>query len=341
MDFKRRLPIPKEVKALFPLSDSGANTRRLCLEGVSKILKNEDSRLLLIIGPCSADREDAVMEYLFKLKCISEKVQDKILIVPRLFTSKPRSQGNAYMGMLHRPDLEAETDDVFKGLLAIREIHKKALEDIGLGCADEMLYPDTYRFLSDILCYITIGARSSDDQQHKLLASGLDVPVGIKNPLNGDIGSLLKTINTAQNSHTFIYRNWEVESHGNQFAHGILRGYVDHLGCNHANSDPNSLTEICQRYDNTDLNNPAIIVDCNHSNSGKDYLKQIDIAKKVTECRDNNATIKKIVKGFMIESYLKDGKQNENGGEFGKSITDPCLGWEKTEKLIYDLAEIW
>lgn len=341
MDFKRRLPIPKEVKEMFPLSEHGAKRREFCIESITKILEGKDSRLLLMIGPCSADREDAVMEYLRRLAELSKEVEDKVFIVPRLFTSKPRSQGNAYKGMLHRPDVESEFDDIFKGLLAIRNIHQKALEETGFGCVDEMLYPDTYRFLSDLLCYTSIGARSSDNQQHKLIASGLDIPVGIKNAMNGDIKSLLQSISTAQNSHIFIYRNWEVESHGNPYAHGILRGYVDCNGVSHSNVESEMLKDICRRYEQADLKNPSLIIDCNHSNSGKDYLKQIDIAKSVAQTRKEDASVAHIVKGFMIESYLEDGRQEDCGGIFGKSITDPCLGWEKTVRLVKDLAKMW
>ncbi|MGM9752945.1 MAG: 3-deoxy-7-phosphoheptulonate synthase [Candidatus Cryptobacteroides sp.] len=339
MDFKRRLPIPKEVKELYPLSEKGAKRREYCIKSITDILSGRDDRLLVLVGPCSADREDAIMEYLHRLTGLAEEVKDRIFIVPRLYTSKPRSKGNAYKGMLHRPDLDSESDDIFKGLLAIRNIHQKALEETGFGCVDEMLYPDTYRFLSDLLCYVSIGARSSDNQQHKLIASGLDIPVGIKNAMNGDIKSLMQTIGTAQNSHTFIYRNWEVESQGNPFAHGILRGYVDNEGKSHSNVEPDSLIRICHLYEESDLQNPALIVDCNHSNSGKDYLKQIDIARSILDCRKKDSAAGNIVKGLMIESYLEDGNQCETGGVFGKSITDPCLGWDKTRALLLELAE--
>ena len=339
MDFKRRLPIPKEVKELYPLSEKGAKRREYFIKSITDILSGRDDRLLVLVGPCSADREDAIMEYLHRLTGLAEEVKDRIFIVPRLYTSKPRSKGNAYKGMLHRPDLESESDDIFKGLLAIRNIHQKALEETGFGCVDEMLYPDTYRFLSDLLCYVSIGARSSDNQQHKLIASGLDIPVGIKNAMNGDIKSLMQTIGTAQNSHTFIYRNWEVESQGNPFAHGILRGYVDNEGKSHSNVEPDSLIRICHLYEESALQNPALIVDCNHSNSGKDYLKQIDIARSIMDCRKKDSAVGNVVKGLMIESYLEDGNQCETGGVFGKSITDPCLGWDKTRALLLELAE--
>lgn len=341
MDFKRRLPIPKEVKAMYPLSKKGEQRREFCIKSINDILEGKDSRLLMMMGPCSADRVDAVMEYLQRLAVLADKVKDKVFIVPRLYTSKPRSKGNAYKGMLHRPDLDSDYDDIFKGLLAIRNIHQKALEEVGFGCVDEMLYPDTYRFLSDLLCYVSIGARSSDNQQHKLIASGLDIPVGIKNAMNGDIKSLIQTINTAQNPHTFIYRNWEVESQGNPFAHGILRGYVDQEGVSHPNISPEELQRFCRMYEESGLENPAFIIDCNHSNSGKNYLKQIDIAQDIVRCRKENESVGRIVKGIMIESYLEDGNQCDNGGVFGKSITDPCLGWEKSEKLVLELAEIW
>ncbi len=339
MDFKRRLPIPKEIKEQYPLSQQGTRLRAETIAEIEAILSGKDDRMLLVIGPCSADREDSVSLYLERLRELRDRVQDRICIVARLYTGKPRSKGNAYKGMLHRPDPDSGSDDILKGLLSIRKIHLKALADIGIGCADELLYPESYRFTSDLLCYTTVGARSTDNQQHRLTASGLDIPVGFKNPVNGDLQSLLGAIETAQNEHLFIYRNWEVQSHGNPYAHGILRGYVNHNGTNHPNYDFESLRQASQRIQG--LKNPALLVDCNHSNSGKDYLRQIDIARDVLRSRATSAEIRSAVKGLMIESYLEDGAQGEQGGLFGCSITDPCLGWKKTEKLVLELADLW
>ncbi len=339
MDFKRRLPIPKEIKEQYPLSQQGTRLRAETIAEIEAILSGKDDRMLLVIGPCSADKEDSVSLYLERLSELRDRVQDRICVVARLYTGKPRSKGNAYKGMLHRPDPDSGSDDILKGLLSIRKIHLKALADIGIGCADELLYPESYRFTSDLLCYTTVGARSTDNQQHRLTASGLDIPVGFKNPVNGDLQSLLGAIETAQNEHLFIYRNWEVQSHGNPYAHGILRGYVDSEGTNHPNYDFESLRQASQRIQG--LKNPALLVDCNHSNSGKDYLRQIDIARDVLRSRAASAEIRSAVKGLMIESYLEDGAQGEQGGLFGCSITDPCLGWKKTEKLVLELADLW
>ncbi len=341
MDFKRRLPIPKEIKEQYPLSQQGTRLRAETIAEIEAILSGRDDRMLLVIGPCSADREDSVSLYLERLRELRDRVQDRICIIARLYTGKPRSKGNAYKGMLHRPDPESGSDDILKGLLSIRKIHLKALEEIGIGCADELLYPESYRFTSDLLCYTTVGARSTDNQQHRLTASGLDVPVGFKNPMNGDCKALLSAVETAQNEHLFIYRNWEVQSQGNAYAHGILRGYVDHEGTNHPNYDFKSLQQAAQQFQSHGLKNPALLVDCNHSNSGKDYLRQIDIARDVLRSRAASAEIRSAVKGLMIESYLEDGAQGEQGGLFGCSITDPCLGWEKTEKLVLELADLW
>ncbi len=341
MDFKRKLPIPKEIKQDYPLSRRGAELREKTIAQIEDILCGRDSRMLLVIGPCSADREDSVTAYLEKLRRLQEKVQDRILIVARLYTGKPRSRGNAYKGMLHSPDPESGSEDILKGLISIRKIHLKALEQIGIGCADELLYPESYRFTSDLLCYTTVGARSAENQQHRLTASGLDIPVGFKNPMNGDLNSMRQAIETAQNEHLFIYRNWEVQSHGNDYAHGILRGYVDNMGESHANYGFDSLRYACATMTGPGLKNPALLVDCNHSNSGKNFLKQIDIAKDVLRSKKTDANIHTTVKGLMIESYLEDGAQDEHGGHFGQSITDPCLGWDKTKRLVMELTDLW
>lgn len=332
MDFKRRLPIPKEIKERYPLSSEGAGTRDECTEAIKAVLRGDDGRLLVIIGPCSADNPAAVYEYLSRLDRVREKVRDSLLIVPRIYTQKPRTSGNAYKGLIHKPDPHGQTD-ILQGVVAVREMHLRALEDYGFGTADEMLYPESLRFVSDLLCYVTVGARSADDQSHRLVASGLDQVVGIKNPMNGDLKDLGQAVKTARNGHIFIYRNWEVESHGNPYAHAVLRGYTDADGVMHNNISCASALESILGADGIEC--PAILVDCNHANSGKDYLLQESNALEALKLRNNVHSIK----GLMIESYLEDGAQCESGTTFGQSITDPCLGWNKTEKLLYKLAE--
>ena len=340
MIFKRRLPIPKELKEMYPVSEEGARAKQSNDAEIKKIITGESDKMLLVIGPCSADREDAVLEYIQRLSALKDKVSDKIFIVPRIFTNKPRSNGAGYMGMLHQPDPNAEPD-ILQGLIALRRLHMRVLNETGFSCADEMLYPEEHRFLSDLLSYVTVGARSVENQQHRLTASGLDIPVGLKNPTSGDLSMMLKAIAAAQTPHTFIYRNWEVQSKGNPLAHAILRGWLDANGNTHANFDFDTLIRLSSLYISTSLNNPALVIDTNHANSGKDFLKQGDIAKAVLESAAKSADIKRLLKGFMIESYLEDGCQQPGGSQYGQSITDPCLGWEKTEKLIFELAEIW
>ena len=340
MIFKRRLPIPKELKEMYPVSEEGARAKQGNDAEIQKIITGGSDKMLLVIGPCSADREDAVLEYIERLNTLKDKVKDKIFIVPRIFTNKPRSNGAGYMGMLHQPDPNAEPD-VLQGLIALRRLHMRVLNETGFSCADELLYPEEHRFLSDLLSYVSVGARSVEDQQHRLTASGLDIPVGMKNPQGGSLAALLNSIRAAQTPHTFIYRNWEVESKGNPLAHAILRGWSDANENAHPNFDFDTLTRLSDIYSSSNLSNPALIIDTNHSNSGKDFLKQGDIAKDVLKSAAKSADIKRLLKGFMIESYLKDGCQQPGGSNYGQSITDPCLGWEKTEKLILELAELW
>lgn len=339
LNFKRKLPIPKEIKELYPLSDNGVKSKEANDKEIRKILTGESDKFLLIIGPCSADREDAAMEYLERLRGVQEKVSDLIKIIPRLYTNKPRSSGSGYMGMLHQPD-PSEKPDLLKGIVAIRNLHRKVIDETGFSCADEMLYPENHRFLSDLLSYVAVGARSVEDQQHRLTASGLAIPVGMKNPTSGDLNVLLNSVRAAQGSHMFIYRNWEVESEGNPLTHCILRGYGDERCITHSNYNYDSLLQLVDLYAESGLVNPAIIVDCNHSNSGKKPLEQPRIAKDVLHSRELNSGIRNTVKGLMIESYIEDGCQKESGTLFGQSITDPCLGWEKSEALIYDIAEL-
>ena len=292
----------------------------------------------MIIGPCSADREDAVLEYIHRLARLQEQVADKILIIPRIYTNKPRTTGDGYKGMLHQPDPTKESD-MLSGLLAIRHLHTQAFEDTGMTCADEMLYPENYAFLSDVLGYVAIGARSVENQQHRLVASGVEQPIGMKNPTSGDRTVMLNSITAAQHHHTFLYRNAEVHTSGNPLAHAILRGAVDAYGRTQPNYHYEDLSRLYEMYAAKNLKNMALIVDANHSNSGKQYLEQIRISNEVLHSCRHSDNIRSMVKGLMIESYLEDGAQKVEEGVFGRSITDPCLGWEKTEKLMFTIAD--
>ena len=336
MEFYRKLPIPKEIKEEYPLSKESEASLASRKAEIKKIFSGESDKFALIIGPCSADREDAVLDYIIRLRKVQEKVQDKILIIPRLYTSKPRTTADGYMGMLHHPDPNGKTD-MLGGIVGVRKLHMRAISESGFGCADEMLYPENHRYLSDLLAYVAVGARSVENQQHRLVASGLDIPVGMKNPTGGDLDVMLNSIRAAQNSHVFLYRGWEVKSQGNNYAHAILRGY----GQNTPNYHENNILELYEKYCAMGLKYPTVIVDTNHANSGKNHLMQIDIAKEVVKCHKNSGELQRFIKGLMIESYLEDGAQKicENT-VYGKSVTDPCLGWEKTERLIYDIANI-
>lgn len=338
MTFQRKLPIPKEVKEEFPLSEKMAQAKAARDQQIRDIFDGSSDKFILIIGPCSADHQEPVMEYLSRLRRVADQVSDKIIMIPRIYTNKPRTTGHGYKGMLHQPDPDAKPD-MYKGIVAIRELHRNALKDYGFSCADEMLYPENYRYLSDLLSYVAIGARSVENQQHRLTASGIEAPVGMKNPTSGDLSVMMNSIKAAQTGHTFIYRGWEVTSSGNPYAHAILRGYVDYTGRNTSNYHYEDLLHASRIYAEAGLVNPSVIVDTNHNNSGKQYLEQIRIAKDVVHSRNQNPEIKGLVKGLMIESYLEDGAQGVHERVFGKSITDPCLGWEKTEQLIFSLAE--
>ncbi len=339
MTFQRKLPIPKKVKGEFPHSEKMAQVKATRDEEIKAIFEGRSHKFILIIGPCSADHSEPVMEYISRLRRVADQVSDKILIIPRIYTNKPRTTGNGYKGMLHHPDPDGKPD-MYKGLVAIRELLMIALRDYDFSCADEMLYPENNRYLSDLLSYVAIGARSVENQQHRLTASGLDVPVGMKNPTGGDLSVMMNAITAAQSGHTFIYRGWEVHSSGNPYAHAILRGFVDYTGKSVSNYHNNDLLRVNELYAQSGFLNPSVIVDTNHNNSGKQYLEQIRIAKDVVQSRNQNSDIKKLVKGLMIESYLEDGAQDIHGHIFGKSITDPCLGWEKTERLIYEIADL-
>ena len=339
MEFVRKLPIPKEVKEMYPLSDAAAKVKAARDAEIKKVFTGESDKFILVIGPCSADREDAVIDYIHRLKTVQDKVSDKILIIPRIYTNKPRTTGDGYKGMLHQPN-PLEKPDMLKGVVSIRQLHIRALTETGLGCADEMLYPANYRYLSDLLSYVAVGARSVENQDHRLTASGLDIPVGMKNPTGGDLLVMMNSITAAQHAHTFIYRGWEVNSTGNPYAHAILRGYVNKHGQSMPNYHYEDLMALHDLYAASSLANPAVIIDTNHANSGKKYLEQIRIAKDVIHSCTHSEDIRKLVKGLMIESYIEDGCQKINDHDvYGKSITDPCLGWEKTEQLIYDIAD--
>lgn len=338
MNFKRKLPIPKEIKAQYPLTEEMAKIKEKRDKEIKDILSGKDDRLLVIIGPCSADSEDSVLDYLSRLKKLDEKVCEKLMIVPRIYTNKPRTTGDGYKGMLHQPNPNKDSD-MLKGIITIRDLHMKAIRDIGYTCADEMLYSENHRYLSDLLSYVAVGARSVEDQQHRLTASGLDIPVGMKNPTGGDISVMLNSITAGQHAHTFIYRGWEVESEGNPYTHAILRGYMNKHGQSIPNYHYEDLIHLCEVYNEEKFANPAVIVDTNHANSGKKYLEQIRISKEVLHSCKMSPDVKKLVKGLMIESYIEDGACKAEERIYGKSITDPCLGWEKTEKLLLEMAD--
>jgi len=339
MNFNRKLPIPMEIKEQYPVTADIEKIRDDQTNELKKVFSGESDKFVLVIGPCSADHQDTVIKYIHNLREVQEKVKDKIIIVPRIYTNKPRTTGAGYKGMLHQPDPNS-APDMLQGIIAIRNLHIRALKETGFACADEMLYPENYRYLSDLLSYVAIGARSSENQQHRLTASGLDIPVGMKNPTGGDLSVMMNSITAGQSSHTFLYRGWEVVSDGNPYTHAILRGYVDKRGVSHPNYHYEDLITLHDLYAKGGQSNPAVIIDTNHANSGKNYLEQPRIAKDVLHSCHCSNDIKKLVKGLMIESYIYDGCQKISEDEIlGKSITDPCLGWEKTERLIYDIAD--
>ena len=327
--FIRKLPIPIDIKKEFPVTEEVAKVREARVEEMRAILDGRDSRLMLIIGPCSADREDSVMDYVCRLVPLQEKVKDKILIVPRIYTNKPRTNGSGYKGMLHQPD-PSKKPDMLEGIIAIRRLHTRAVQETGFACADEMLYPENYRYLSDILGYVAVGARSVENQQHRLVASGIDVPVGMKNPTAGDMSVMLNSIRAAQASHTFIYRGWETVTSGNPLAHAILRGAVNKHGQTIPNYHYEDLYRLYEMYQERNLLNPACVVDANHSNSGKRHMEQIRIVKEVMHSRTHSKEIENLVKGVMIESYIEAGSQKIGEHIYGKSITDPCLDWDSS-----------
>ena len=339
MEFERKLAIPAEVKEEFPVTGKVSKIVEKKRAEVKSVFEGRSNKLLLIIGPCSADNEDAVLDYMNRLAKVQEKVQNKILMVPRIYTNKPRTTGDGYKGMLHQPDPNSKPD-LYKGLIACRRMHMRAVEETGFVFADEMLYPDNYQYLDDLLGYVAVGARSVENQEHRLVSSGIEVPVGMKNPTSGDYAVMMNAIHAAQHQHTFIYRGWEVHSQGNPMAHAILRGSTSKHGNNVPNYHYEDLARLCDAYEaKPELTNPAAIIDTNHSNSNKKPLEQPRIIFDVLNSCKHADRIRKLVKGFMVESYIEDGAQKPGEGCYGKSITDPCIGWEKTEKLIYDIAD--
>ena len=339
MNFKRKLPVPMEIKARYPLTEELAAVKAARDRQIADIFTGQSDRMVLVIGPCSADREDAVLDYCTRLAALQEQVRDRLVLVPRVYTNKPRTTGEGYKGLLHQPDPERR-EDMLEGVIAIRRLHTNVLANTGLSTADEMLYPDNYRYLSDLLSYVAVGARSVENQEHRLTSSGIDIPVGMKNPTSGDISVMLNSILAAQKSHTFIYRGWEVETTGNDLTHAILRGYVNKHGEAIPNYHYEDLEHLYNAYTARNLKNPALIVDTNHSNSAKKYAEQPRICKGVLHSCRHNPDIRRLVKGFMIESYLESGAQKIGEHIYGKSITDPCIGWNETERLVKDIAEL-
>ena len=339
MNFNKKLALPSEVIEMFPITEEMRKAVEDKKNTLEAIFEGKDDRIILIIGPCSADNEESVIDYISRLNPVQEKVKDKIVIVPRIYTNKPRTTGEGYKGMLHQPNPN-EKSDLFNGIIATRHLHMRAISETGFACADEMLYPENHQYLDDVLAYVAVGARSVEDQQHRLTASGISSPVGMKNPTSGDISVMLNAILAAQHSHSFIYRGWEVQTEGNEYAHAILRGYTNKHGESQPNYHFEDLIRLCDAYDERDLKNPALIIDTNHSNSGKNPFAQPRIIKDALYSTRHDSRVKTLLKGFMVESYIEDGCQKVGEGIYGKSITDPCLGWEKTEKLILEMADL-
>ena len=337
-EFIRKLPTPAEIKEEFPLPASLAELKAERDAQIRDVITGKSNKFLLVIGPCSADNEDSVCDYVNRLAAINDKVKDKVILIPRIYTNKPRTTGEGYKGMVHQPDPEKKPD-FLAGLIAIRRMHIRAMKESGLTSADEMLYPENFRYLSDILSYVAVGARSVEDQQHRLTVSGFDVPAGMKNPTGGDFSVMLNSVYAAQHPHSFIYRGWEVNTSGNELAHTILRGATNKHGQNTPNYHYEDLMRLLEMYGKMELKNPTCIIDTNHSNSNKKFDQQIRIAKEIMLNRKLNPELHSLVKGLMIESYIEEGCQKVGGGIYGKSITDPCLGWADTEKLIYEIAE--
>ena len=338
-EFIRKLALPEEVKEMYPANRETEKAVAAAKREVEQVIEGLSDKLILIIGPCSADKEDSVLDYVSRLCPVQEKVKEKIIMIPRIYTNKPRTTGEGYKGMLHQPDPN-EKSDLFKGILATRHLHMRAIAETGFACADEMLYPENYAYLDDLLAYVAVGARSVEDQQHRLTASAISSPVGMKNPTSGDYAVMLNAILAASHPHTFIYRGWEIESKGNPYTHAILRGYTNKHGEPQPNYHFEDLIRLSEMYEEKNLLNPAAIIDTNHSNSAKNPYAQPRIIKEVLNSMKLSPEVRNLVKGFMVESYIEDGCQKVGGNVYGQSITDPCLGWEKTERLIYEIAEM-
>lgn len=336
--FLNELPSPAQIQERYPLSEKLQELKKQRDAEISNVIKGLDNRFLVIIGPCSADNEDSVCDYVSRLTSIQENVKDKLIIIPRVYTNKPRTTGEGYKGLLHQPDPEKKPN-MYEGLIAIRRMHMHVVQETGLTTADEMLYPENLRYLSDLMSYIAVGARSVENQQHRLVASACDVPVGMKNPTSGDLSVMLNSVVAAQGGHEFIFRGYEVHTPGNPLTHTILRGAVNKHGQYIPNYHYEDLILLHELYAKRDLANPACIVDANHSNSGKQYMEQIRIVKEVLHSRRHSSEINQMVKGVMVESYIEPGSQKIGEHCYGKSITDPCLGWEDSERLIYEIAE--
>ena len=337
-EFVRKLPTPAEIREELPLAPELIKIKEARDAEIRDVITGKSNKFLVIIGPCSADNEDSVCDYVNRLAKINEKVKDKLILIPRIYTNKPRTTGEGYKGIVHQPDPEKKSD-FLTGLKAMRKMHIRAIAETGLTAADEMLYPENWRYLSDILSYVAIGARSVEDQLHRLTVSGFDVPAGMKNPTSGDFSVMLNSVYAAQHPHSFIYRGWEVNTTGNDMAHTVLRGATNKHGNNTPNYHYEDLSRLLDMYNKMDLKNPACVIDSNHSNSNKQYEQQVRIVKEVMHSRKLNPEIHNLVKGVMIESYIEEGCQKVGGGIYGKSITDPCLGWEASEQLIYSIAE--
>ena len=338
LEFINKLPTPAEIREQFPIPAELAALKEKRDEEIRKAITGESDKFLMIIGPCSADNETAVLDYTSRLVKVQDKVKDKIIIIPRVYTNKPRTTGEGYKGLLHQPDPEKKPN-MYEGLIAIRKMHMHVVQETGLTTADEMLYPENLRYLSDLMSYIAVGARSVENQQHRLVASACDVPVGMKNPTSGDLSVMLNSVVAAQGGHEFIFRGYEVHTPGNPLTHTILRGAVNKHGQYIPNYHYEDLILLHELYAKRDLANPACIVDANHSNSGKQYMEQIRIVKEVLHSRRHSSEINQMIKGVMVESYIEPGSQKIGEHCYGKSITDPCLGWEDSERLIYEIAE--
>lgn len=338
-DFIQKLPVPAEIKEQFPMPEELTVVKKRRDEEIRRVFTGEDHRFLVVIGPCSADREDAVCDYIGRLARVQEKVEDRLILIPRIYTNKPRTTGEGYKGILHQPDPEKKPN-LLEGVLAIRKLHMRAIRESGMPPADEMLYPENFWYLSDVLSYVAVGARSVENQQHRLTASGIDVPVGMKNPISGDLSVMMNSVTAGQQGHSFIFRGWEVHTDGNELTHTILRGAANKHGQNIPNYHYEDLIRLSDMYQKREYKNPACIVDANHSNSGKQYKEQVRIVKEVLHSCRHSQDVSCLIKGVMVESYIEEGCQRISDHIYGRSITDPCLGWEDSERLICDMADM-